>query len=100
MRRTDDIELLPLTRRPLPRTGFINCVISIAAILASTCLALKNQSAMTALHEAQTELAHSNRVTAMRELTAAIVHEVDQPIAGVVANADAAIRWLVAQPGA
>lgn len=81
-----------------PRTGFINCVISIAAILASTYLALKNRSAITALHEAQTELAHANRVTAMGELTAAIVHEVNQPIAGVVANADAAMRWLVAQP--
>jgi signal transduction histidine kinase len=81
-----------------PRTGFINCVISIAAILASTYLALKNKSAMTALHEAQTELAHANRVTAMGELTAAIVHEVNQPVAGVVANAEAALRWLVAQP--
>jgi signal transduction histidine kinase len=81
-----------------PKTGFINCAISIAAILASTYLALKNQTAITALHEAQTELAHANRVTAMGELTAAIVHEVNQPIAGVVANADAAMRWLVAQP--
>ena len=88
-----------LSREDLsPKSGPINCVISIAAILASTYLALKNQSAMTALHEAQTELAHANRVTAMGELTAAIVHEVNQPIAGVVANADAAMRWLVAQP--
>ena len=88
-----------LSREDLsPKSGPINCVISIAAILASTYLALKNQSAMTALHEAQTELAHANRVTAMGELTAAIVHEVNQPIAGVVASADAAMRWLVAQP--
>jgi signal transduction histidine kinase len=88
-----------LSREDLsPKSGFINCVISIAAILASTYLALKNQLAMTALHEAQTELAHANRVTAMGELTAAIVHEVNQPIAGVVANADAAMHWLVAQP--
>jgi signal transduction histidine kinase len=88
-----------LSREDLsPRSGFINCVISIAAILASTYLALKNQSAMTALHEAQTELAHANRVTAMGELTAAIVHEVNQPVAGVVANAEAAMCWLVAQP--
>jgi signal transduction histidine kinase len=81
-----------------PKTGFINCVIGIAAIVASTYLALRNQSATNALHEAQTELAHANRVTAMGELTAAIVHEVNQPIAGVVANAEAAMRWLAAQP--
>ena len=81
-----------------PSSGFVNCVISIAAILASTYLALQNQTATAALHEAQTELAHANRVTAMGELTAAIVHEVNQPVAGVVANAEAAMRWLVAQP--
>jgi hypothetical protein len=39
-----------LSREDLSRsTGFINCSISIAAILASAYLALKNQSAMTAL---------------------------------------------------
>ncbi|KZD24826.1 hypothetical protein A4A58_21045 [Tardiphaga robiniae] len=78
-------------------TGFINCVISIAAIVASTYLALQNRSAQTALHQAQTNLAHANRVTTMGELTAAIVHEVNQPIAGVVANAEAAMRWLEAK---
>ena len=34
----------------------------------------------------------------MGELTAAIVHEVNQPVAGVVANAEAAMRWLAAEP--
>jgi len=88
-----------LSREDLSRsTGFINCTISIAAILVSTYLALQNRSALTALHEAQTDLAHANRVTTMGELTAAIVHEVNQPIAGVVANAEAAMRWLEAQP--
>lgn len=81
-----------------PASGFINLMISLAAVLASTYLALKNQSAALALHEAQTELAHTNRVTAMGQLTAAIVHEVSQPVAGVVANAEAAMRWLDAKP--
>ncbi|WP_028345583.1 hypothetical protein [Bradyrhizobium murdochi] len=43
-----------------PASGFINLVISLSAVLASTYLALKNQSAAIALHEAQTELAHAN----------------------------------------
>jgi signal transduction histidine kinase len=43
---------------------------------------------------AQTELAHVNRVTAMGELTASIAHELNQPLAGVVANAEAGLRWL------
>ena len=47
---------------------------------------------------AQAELAHVNRVTTMGELTASIAHEVNQPVAAVVTNADAALRWLGRQP--
>ena len=54
--------------------------------------------ASEALREAQTELAHVNRVTTMGQLAASIAHEVNQPIAAAVTNADAALRWLVAQP--
>jgi PAS domain S-box-containing protein len=44
------------------------------------------------------ELAHVNRVTTMGQLTASIAHEVNQPIAAVVTNAYAALRWLGAEP--
>jgi len=54
--------------------------------------------ASEALREAQTELAHVNRVTTMGELAASIAHEVMQPIAAAVTNAHAALRWLGAQP--
>jgi C4-dicarboxylate-specific signal transduction histidine kinase len=50
------------------------------------------------LREAQTELAHVNRVTTMGQLTASIAHEVNQPIAAAVINAQAALRWLRASP--
>jgi C4-dicarboxylate-specific signal transduction histidine kinase len=54
--------------------------------------------ASEALREAQTELAHVNRVTTMGELAASIAHELNQPIAAAVTNADAALRWLGTQP--
>jgi PAS domain S-box-containing protein len=44
--------------------------------------------------DAQMELAHVTRVTTLGELTASIAHEVNQPLAGVVANAEACLRWL------
>jgi C4-dicarboxylate-specific signal transduction histidine kinase len=44
------------------------------------------------------ELAHANRVATMGQLTASIAHEVQQPIAATVATAQAALRWLGAQP--
>src|SRR3984893_14457551 len=46
------------------------------------------------LLDAQMELAHLTRVTALGELTASIAHEVNQPLAGVVANAESGLRWL------
>jgi PAS domain S-box-containing protein len=46
------------------------------------------------LRKAQAELAHVVRVTTLGELTASIAHEVNQPLAAVVANAEAALRWL------
>jgi len=54
--------------------------------------------ASEALREAQTQLAHVNRVATMGELSASIAHEVTQPIAGVVTNANAALRWLGRRP--
>jgi signal transduction histidine kinase len=48
--------------------------------------------------EAQMALAHANRVTTMGQLTASIAHEVNQPIAAVVTNAHAALRFLGGQP--
>ena len=51
-----------------------------------------------ALREAQTELAHINRVTAMGQLAASIVHETMQPISAAVTNAHAALRSLSSEP--
>jgi C4-dicarboxylate-specific signal transduction histidine kinase len=54
--------------------------------------------ASEALREAQTELAHVNRVTTMGQLAASIAHEVNQPITAAVTNAGAGLRWLAARP--
>jgi PAS domain S-box-containing protein len=48
--------------------------------------------------EVQTELAHANRLATMGQLGASIAHEVKQPIAATVTNAQAALRWLSVQP--
>ena len=50
-----------------------------------------------ALHEAQAELAHVNRVTAMGQLAASISHEVMQPITAGINNTEAALHWLDAE---
>jgi PAS domain S-box-containing protein len=50
--------------------------------------------ANAALQEAQAELARVARLTTMGELAASIAHEINQPLAAVVANGNAALRWL------
>jgi len=49
-----------------------------------------------ALHQAQAELARVMRVTALGELAASIAHEVNQPLAAIIANANACLHWLEA----
>jgi C4-dicarboxylate-specific signal transduction histidine kinase len=48
--------------------------------------------------EAQLELAHASRVVTMGQFTASIAHEVNQPLAAALTNAETALRWLVRQP--
>src|SRR3989454_7105963 len=47
-----------------------------------------------ALRQAQADLAHGNRVTTMGEVTASLAHEVNQPIAAAVTDANTCLRWL------
>jgi PAS domain S-box-containing protein len=54
----------------------------------------ERKQAEEALQKAQAELAHVTRVTTLGELTATIAHEVNQPLAAVVTNANASLRWL------
>jgi two-component system, LuxR family, sensor kinase FixL len=51
-----------------------------------------------ALRAAQADLAHFTRVSVLGELTASIAHEVSQPLAAVVTNAGACLRWLAHEP--
>ncbi|WP_245452652.1 PAS domain S-box protein [Bradyrhizobium sp. C9] len=69
---------------PSGNTEFIGAVTDVTA----------RKRAEAELHEAQSNLAHVTRVTALGELAASIAHEVNQPLAAVVANAAACLRWL------
>jgi len=60
--------------------------------------AVRADQAEAALRQAQAELVHLARVTTLGELVASIAHEVNQPIAATVTNAQAALRWLRFDP--
>lgn len=55
---------------------------------------IRADQAEQALRKAQAELAHVTRVTTLGELTASIAHEINQPLAALLANAEACLGWL------
>jgi signal transduction histidine kinase len=59
---------------------------------------LERKQAEEALRKAQADLAHVTRVMTLGELTTSIAHEVNQPLAGVVTNGNACLRWLTRDP--
>jgi PAS domain S-box-containing protein len=54
--------------------------------------------AETELQQVRADLARVARVTALGEMTAAIAHEVNQPLTAVVNSANAGLRWLSGEP--
>jgi signal transduction histidine kinase len=87
-----------LTFTPSPSTDVINDGLGLIAIGATTYLVLRIKSAETAMHAARAQIAHIARVTTLGELTASIAHEVNQPLAAIVTNGNACLRWLAHKP--
>jgi PAS domain S-box-containing protein len=80
---------IAVTYTPLrPDSELVDAVLTISRDLTEYVLASE------ALREAQIALAHANRVATMGQLTASIAHEVNQPLAAVIANAEACLSWL------
>ena len=58
----------------------------------------ERKRAEEAVHKTEANLAHLTRVMTMSELATSIAHEVNQPLAAIVTNGDACMRWLAAEP--
>jgi C4-dicarboxylate-specific signal transduction histidine kinase len=56
------------------------------------------KEAEAALRRTEAALSRSSHLATMGELTASIAHEVNQPLAAVVANAEAGLKWLDREP--
>ena len=72
----------------------LGCLEFIGAVMEVTA----TKRAEEELHQARADLAHVTRVTTLGELTASIAHEVNQPVAAMMINANAGLRWLAAEP--
>jgi PAS domain S-box-containing protein len=76
------------TARAMRRTGRAPIVLVVCEDIT------ERKRAEEALQRAQTELAHVTRVTTLGQLAASIAHEVNQPLAAIVADATASLNWL------
>lgn len=63
-------------------------------VASQAAISLEHARSEARYREVQTELAHANRVATMGQLAASIAHEINQPIATTVIDAQAALRWL------
>jgi C4-dicarboxylate-specific signal transduction histidine kinase len=73
----------PLCTRP-DRFEYLGALMDVTAI----------EHAEAALSQAQMQLAHVSRVTALGELAASIAHEVNQPLAAITSSGEACRNWL------
>ena len=64
------------------------------SVLVSIMDITEQKRAEEALHQTQADLAHVSRVTTLGQMAASIAHEVDQPLSGIIINANACLRFL------
>jgi PAS domain S-box-containing protein len=58
----------------------------------------ETRRAQDALRATESELARITRLTAVAQMTASIAHEINQPLASIVAGGNASLRWLARTP--
>jgi signal transduction histidine kinase len=87
----------PLTLSSAPSSYLRFAVFLTVAFTASQLIETKRRSE-EALRTIQARLSRATRFATVAELAASVAHEVSQPLSAVVANGQACIQWLSAQP--
>src|SRR5256886_11445403 len=90
--RRDGTKVVAACRWSLPRDDY-GCH---AATLETNNDITERKRAGEALQQTQAELAHVTRGTTLGELAASIAHEINQPLAAIIADANACLNWLAA----
>ena len=81
-----------------PRREDEQLVKLITTVAAQLDLVIERKRAEEALRQTQAELTRMSRVMTVGELTSSIAHEINQPLAAIVMNGNACLRWLALDP--
>jgi len=81
------LDVLTTVALPPGRPELDQVLVSLVDVTAS-------HEAARRLNDMRSDLARISRVTTLGELTASIAHEVNQPLAAIVTNGQAGLRWL------
>jgi len=98
VRLTSDGRRVHVSARISPLRDRNAHVVGVSAILRDIGERRRAEVQANLLREAEQELAHTARVATMAELATSIAHELNQPLAAIVSNGDACLRWLGATP--
>jgi PAS domain S-box-containing protein len=91
VRMRKDGSLLDVSLTISPMKDASGCVVGASKLARDI---TERKRAEEALRQAQTDLAHASRLTTMGEFTASLAHEVKQPIAAAVTDANTCVRWI------
>jgi PAS domain S-box-containing protein len=91
VRMRKDGSLLDVSLTISPMKDASGCVVGASKLARDI---TERKRAEEALRQAQTDLAHASRLTTMGEFTASLTHEVKQPIAAIVTDANTCVRWI------
>jgi signal transduction histidine kinase len=81
-----------------PPSSFLRFGVFLAVTLTASQLIENKRRSEEALRTSQARLSRTTRFATVAELAASIAHEVSQPLSAVVANGQACVQWLSAQP--
>ncbi len=88
--RSDGNEIIASARRVLQRDGSGKPV----TVIETSNDVTARQAAQDALRTTQAELASATRTVIVGQFTASLAHEINQPLAAVITNGEACLRWL------
>jgi signal transduction histidine kinase len=91
LRVISSLEEMPVSYSAAPIMGDSGAVTGAVLVFSNQ---TERRAAAARLGAAQAALARAVKLTTAGELTASIAHEVNQPLAAIVTNAQACLRWL------